>query len=54
MYDPEITLNTSQMMNYMSPGSLRRPTLKTGVGNTHGTGEMPLDLTDMLMDVRTC
>ncbi|KAA0718111.1 Tandem C2 domains nuclear protein [Triplophysa tibetana] len=38
VYDPEITLNSSQMINYMSPGSLRRPTLKTGVGNTHGTG----------------
>lgn len=44
MYDPDLNLNSSHMISYVSPGSLRRPTLKNRPNNSPGTGEIPLDL----------
>ncbi|XP_026080678.1 tandem C2 domains nuclear protein-like [Carassius auratus] len=38
MYDPDLTLNSSHMLSYVSPGSLRRPTLKNKPNNSPGTG----------------
>uniref|UniRef100_A0A672Q2Q8 Tandem C2 domains, nuclear n=1 Tax=Sinocyclocheilus grahami TaxID=75366 RepID=A0A672Q2Q8_SINGR len=44
MYDPDLTLNSSHMISYVSPGSLRRPTLKIRPNSSPGTGETPLDV----------
>ncbi|XP_009305708.1 tandem C2 domains nuclear protein [Danio rerio] len=38
MYDPDVNLNSSHMISYVSPGSLRRPTLKNRVNYNPGTG----------------
>ncbi|XP_059374262.1 tandem C2 domains nuclear protein-like [Carassius carassius] len=38
MYDPDLTLNRSHMICYVSPGSLRRPTLKIRPNSSPGTG----------------
>ncbi|XP_067241470.1 tandem C2 domains nuclear protein [Chanodichthys erythropterus] len=38
MYDPDLNLNSSHMISYVSPGSLRRPTLKNRPNNSPGTG----------------
>lgn len=40
MYDPDLTLNSNHMISYVSPGSLRRPTLKNRPNNSPGTGEI--------------
>ncbi|XP_067277130.1 tandem C2 domains nuclear protein [Pseudorasbora parva] len=36
MYDPDLSLNSSHMISYVSPGSLRRPTLKNRTNNSPG------------------
>uniref|UniRef100_A0A8C1BVT5 Tandem C2 domains, nuclear n=1 Tax=Cyprinus carpio carpio TaxID=630221 RepID=A0A8C1BVT5_CYPCA len=37
MYDPDLTLNSSHLISYVSPGSLRRPTLKIRPNSSPGT-----------------
>lgn len=47
IYDPDLNLNSSHMISYVSPGSLRRPTLKNRLNNSPGTGEIPKTPTQM-------
>uniref|UniRef100_A0A8C1J6L4 Tandem C2 domains, nuclear n=1 Tax=Cyprinus carpio TaxID=7962 RepID=A0A8C1J6L4_CYPCA len=54
MYDPDLTLNSSHLISYVSPGSLRRPTLKIRPNSSPGTGETSLDVPKTPSLFRTC